>query len=226
MIRERWCDRPPKDPSSGIEELATTYDGRNQAQPEATAPRMTELSTVAGAANELRLALSDDAAFEAWYRRTVPSVYSYLMSRGGGDVALAEELTQQTYVAAVDERSRYDGRSSTVTWLCGIARHKLADHFRALEREERRHMRLEVRQIDMASQNVRGSSLDERVLIADAMRDLPAGQRAVLALVALDDLSVADAARLLGKSHGATQSLLNRARENFRRAYRGDPSDA
>ena len=63
--------------------------------------------------------------------------------------ALAEELAQQTFIAAVDQRSRYDGRSDTVTWLCGIARHKLADHFRTLEREERRRMRLEVRQIQL-----------------------------------------------------------------------------
>jgi RNA polymerase sigma-70 factor (ECF subfamily) len=178
-------------------------------------------SRAAGATNELQLALVDDAAFESWYHRTLPSVFSYLISRSGGDVALAEELTQQTFVAAVAQRSRYDGRSTTVTWLCGIARHKLADHFRALEREERRRMRLEVREIEMAAVTADEPMPDERLLIAEALRSLPAGQRAVLALVVLDDLPVAEAGRLLGKSHGATQSLLSRARENFRRAYGG-----
>src|SRR5512142_1765519 len=99
--------------------------------------------------DELQVALADDAAFEAWYRRSLPRVYSYLVSRSGGDVALAEDLTQQTFTAAIDQRSRYDGRSDTITWLCGIARHKLADHFRALERDERRQMRMEVRQIQL-----------------------------------------------------------------------------
>ena len=111
---------------------------------------MTARIDVADHANELQIALASDAAFDAWYGRTLPRVYAYLMSRGGHDAALAEELSQQTFVAAIAERGRYDGRADSVTWLCGIARHKLADHFRRLEREERRGMRLEVREIQLA----------------------------------------------------------------------------
>jgi DNA-directed RNA polymerase specialized sigma24 family protein len=107
----------------------------SHSEQEATASQVTTRSTVAATNNELQLALADDDAFEAWYRRTVPSVFAYLMSRGGSDVALAEELTQLTFIAAIDQRAHFDGRSSVVSWLCGIARHKLADHFRSLERE-------------------------------------------------------------------------------------------
>jgi RNA polymerase sigma-70 factor (ECF subfamily) len=177
------------------------------------------------AVNELQLALADDAAFEAWYRRTLPRVYGYLLGRCGGDVALAEELSQQTFIAAVAQRSRYDGRSDTVTWLCGIARHKLADHFRTIEREERRRMRLEVRQLQLDEGGIHGRELDDRAAIAEALRSLPTAQRAVLAFVVLDDLPVAEAARLMGKSAAATQSLLHRARDGFRRTYRGELTD-
>jgi DNA-directed RNA polymerase specialized sigma24 family protein len=59
-------------------------------------------------------------------------------------------------------------------------------------------------------------------LVADALRSLPTSQRAVIVFVVLDDRSVAEAARLLGKSRSATESLLFRARENFRRAYAGE----
>ena len=138
---------------------------------------------------------------------------------------VAEELTQLTFVAAVDQRSRYDGRSDTVTWLCGIARHKLADHFRAIEREERRRMRLEVRQIHLGVTTAPVNEIDDRAAIADAIRSLPASQQAVLTFVVLDDLSVAEAARLMGKSAAATQSLLHRARDGFRRAYDAEATD-
>src|ERR1700686_1018856 len=111
---------------------------------------MTERAAVADGVDELEVAFATDGAFESWYRRTVPRVYSYLLARCGNDPTLAEELTQQTFIAAIGRRSRYDGRSDTVTWLCGIARHKLADHFRVVEREERRRMRLEVREIRLA----------------------------------------------------------------------------
>jgi RNA polymerase sigma-70 factor (ECF subfamily) len=175
--------------------------------------------------NELQQALADDDAFEAWYRRTLPRVYGYILSRCGNDVALAEDLSQQTFEAAIQQRSRFDGRSDIVTWLCGIARHKLADHFRSIERQERRQMQLEVRQIRLEDDAARDLSLDDRAAIGDALRSLPAAQQAVLAFVVLDGLPVAEVGRLLGRSAGSTQSLLHRARESFRRAYREELTD-
>jgi RNA polymerase sigma-70 factor (ECF subfamily) len=183
-----------------------------------------QTSSVEGV-NELHLALADDDAFEAWYRRTLPRVFAYHLSRCGNDVSLAEELSQQTFVAAINQRARFDGRSELVTWLLGIARHKLADHFRSVEREERRRMRLEVRQIHVESDAAGGPGLDDRAAIADALRSLPAAHRAVLAFVVLDGLPVAEAGRLMGRSASATQSLLHRARESFRRAYGGELGD-
>jgi RNA polymerase sigma-70 factor, ECF subfamily len=186
---------------------------------------MSAQTTVANGVDELSTALADDAGFESWYRRALPRVYSYLVSRSGGDVALAEDLTQQTFTAAIDQRSSYDGRADTVTWLCGIARHKLADHFRAIERDERRQRRMEVRQIQIGEDQGTELGLEDRSMIAEILRSLPASQRAVLVFVVLDDLPVAEAARLLGKSRGATESLLFRARDSFRRAYRAENRD-
>jgi RNA polymerase sigma-70 factor, ECF subfamily len=171
--------------------------------------------------NELQLALATDAAFEAWYARTLPRVYAYVFSRSGNDVALAEEITQQAFIAAVEQRSRFDGRSDTITWVCGIARNKLADHFRRKAREERRQMRLEVRQLELDRDATHAPTFDDRAAIADALRSLPTNQRAVLSFVVLDDLPVAEAARLMGLRAGAAQSLLYRARASFRRAYLG-----
>jgi RNA polymerase sigma-70 factor (ECF subfamily) len=169
--------------------------------------------------DDLRVILGDEVAFRRWYERHLPPVYSYLASRCLGDTALAEDLAQETFIAAIRARAAFDGRSEPVTWLCGIARHKLADHFRRLERDERRHARAAVRELELDTERTSWRQLEERVLIADAMRRLPAAQRAVLTFVALDDLPVAEAARLIGKSFGATQSLLARAREGFRRLY-------
>jgi RNA polymerase sigma-70 factor (ECF subfamily) len=179
---------------------------------------MTAKVTVASQVDELLIALADDAAFEVWYRRTVPQVYAYLLARCG-ESETAEELTQETYLAAIRQRARFDGRAETVVWLCGIARHKLADHFRARDRAERRRMRLEVRALADHGPHPDEGDVSDRLAIAEALATLPPLQRAVLSFVALDDLPVAEAARLIGKSHGATQSLLARARDGFRRAY-------
>lgn len=175
--------------------------------------------------NELRLAFTDERAFRAFYDRVMPRVFAYLVSRGGGDRDLAEELTQQTFVAAIAQRHAFDGRSDSVTWLCGIARHKLADHFRRLERDERRQVQLEVREIVVDGDKGEWGSADDRSAINAALSLLPAAQRAALLFVDLDDRPVREVARLLGRSEGATQSLITRARSNFRRAYAGGRVD-
>jgi RNA polymerase sigma-70 factor (ECF subfamily) len=182
---------------------------------------VTAVSKAGGAVDELHAALADDAAFEAWYRRTVATVYSYLLARCGS-ADLSEELTQETYAAAIARRNSYEGRSEATTWLCGIARHKLADHFRTSERGARRQLRLEVREIEMSAPPAERSGFDEQIAIVDALEALPPLQRAMLTFVAFDGLSVADAGRLIGKSPAAAQSRLQRARDGFRRSFRGE----
>ncbi len=80
------------------------------------------------------LALYDDA---------VPHVYGYLLARCGGR-ALAEDLTSETFLAAVEAARRpivngVVAAPMTIPWLIGIAQHKLADHWRREVRERKRH---------------------------------------------------------------------------------------
>jgi RNA polymerase sigma-70 factor (ECF subfamily) len=174
------------------------------------------------ALDELRAAFADEAAFHAWYDRTMPRVYSFLANRCGGPGPLAEELTQQTFVEAVRRRGSFDGRSEVVTWLCAIGRHKLADHYRRLEREERRRLGIVVTEIRVDDT---AGATDEREAIERALRTLPAAQRAALIFRHLDGLSVRETAALLGRSDSAVESLLARARQAFRAAYEGPRSD-
>jgi RNA polymerase sigma-70 factor, ECF subfamily len=181
---------------------------------------MTASATFLEGVDEFRAALASNEAFDAWYRRTSPRVFAYLLSRCGNDPALADELLQETLVSAIDQRARYDGRSDVVAWLCGIARHKLADHYRRLERDERRRIQLEIQQIDVERPLATARGLDDRAAIAEALASLPAAQKAVLVFAVLDDRPVPEVARLMHRSTSATQSLLHRARTSFRR-YRG-----
>lgn len=166
--------------------------------------------------------VADDRAFREWYDLVLPRVYRFLLARCAGEVALAEELTQQTFVEAVRRRTQYDGRSDVVTWLCAIGRNKLVDHHRRLGRERRRNLRLASVWTDVDHDSWRGG--DEREAIQEALAELTAEQRLVLVLRHLDELPVNEIARLIGRSYRATDSLLFRARDAFRRAYRG-PSD-
>ena len=162
---------------------------------------------------------ANEAEFRAFYDQALPRIYGYLHDRCGGDAAVAEELTQQTFVAAVRERTRFDGRSEPMTWLTAIARHKLADHFRRLAREERRRVRLVAREIEIAPDDGSWIRADDRSTVVRVLASLPALQRAVLVLHYSDGLSIREIARELGKSESAVESLMTRAREGFRRTY-------
>src|SRR5438445_13538350 len=90
----------------------------------------------------LNTIMADQAGFRDWYELALPRVYRYLLARCGGDPDLAEELTQQTFVEGVRRRRSFDGRSDAVTWLCGIGRHKLVDHYRRSGRDSQRQLRI------------------------------------------------------------------------------------
>jgi RNA polymerase sigma-70 factor (ECF subfamily) len=156
----------------------------------------------------------DERAFRAWYDDALPRVFGVVFDRCGGDRALAEEITQEAFVEAVRNRARFEGRADSVTWVIGIARHKLADHFRIAARDERRRLRL----APDVDEDEPWGPLETRDDVVRALGRLPESQRAVLCLRYLDDLPVADVARVIGRSESATESLLSRARDGLRGA--------
>jgi RNA polymerase sigma-70 factor, ECF subfamily len=159
------------------------------------------------------------------YDRALPQVYGYLLSRCGG-VALAEDLTSETLLAAVDALRRDDDAPVSVPWLVGVARHKLVDHWRRQARQER-GLRA-VGTTESAPPDRDDDGWDVRL---DAMRArdtlalLSPLHRAVLTLRYLDDLSVPDVAGHVDRSVHATEGLLVRARAAFRRAYGDEEAD-
>ena len=63
------------------------------------------------------------------YDAALPQVYGYLLSRCGRQ-PLAEDLTSEVFLAAVDAVRRDNPPTLTTAWLIGTARHKLVDHWR------------------------------------------------------------------------------------------------
>jgi RNA polymerase sigma-70 factor (ECF subfamily) len=72
----------------------------------------------------------------AIYRVALPQVYGYLLPRCGS-TALAEDLTSETFLAAVNATRQGKVAEVSTAWLVGVARHKLVDFWRRLEREQR-----------------------------------------------------------------------------------------
>lgn len=150
------------------------------------------------------------------YDRALPDVYGYLLSRCGS-TPLAEDLTAETFLAAVARVREGSGDELGVPWLIGTARHKLIDHWRRTGREQRQ---LSVAYDEPATEG--GDQWDaqlDALLAQQTLDDLAPHHRAVLVLRYLDDLSVPQCAAELGRTRHATEALIVRARAAFRRAY-------
>ena len=164
-----------------------------------------------------RVRLDDPAGFRAFYEDALPRIYGYFVHRCGGSVSAAEDLTQETFLAAVKEIRKGGEIGAPLPWIYGIARHKLIDHYRSRERAERKVS------VAWESEEIADERLDageegrERAIAA--LGTIAASQRAALVLRYLDGLSVPEAAAALGKSVEAVESLLARGRGSFKRAY-------
>ena len=158
-------------------------------------------------------------ALLAGYDRALPQVYGYLVARCGSP-AVAEDLTSEVFLAAVAAIEAGTLREPTVAWLVGVARHKLVDHWRRLEREQRRLHAV----ADLAVEH--DDPWDVRLEVAHAhhvLEQLGPHHRGALVLRYLDGLSVPEVAHVLGRTVHATEALLVRARRAFRAAY--EPAD-
>ena len=151
------------------------------------------------------------------YDDALPYVYGYLLARCG-DTGLAEDLTAESFLAAVHAVRKPDAPDPSIPWLIGVARHKLADHWRRAEREQRG-----LRLLDGGpARDDPWETVVDRIRAREVLDQLGAHHRAALTLRYLDGLPVPEVARHLDRTLHATEALLVRARAAFRRIYAGE----
>jgi RNA polymerase sigma-70 factor (ECF subfamily) len=146
----------------------------------------------------------------------VGDVYGYLVKRCRNRVE-AEDLTAEVFMAGAEAVRRTPPPDLTVAWLIGVARHKLVDHWRRLEREQRR-LHAVAAEPGPDTDDPWDVALD--VLVArDVLGRLGADHRSVLTLRYVDGLGVADVAAAIDRTLHATEALLTRAKRAFRELY-------
>src|SRR5262245_42861773 len=171
---------------------------------------------VSAPAAECALDSSPDA-FPAFYEEALPRVYGYFLHRCGSSAVVAEDLTQETFLAAVAELKKGKRVDTPLAWIYGIARHKLLDHYRRQERVDRRLVVAWVAD-DLDGKLEMPGAEEARERAVTALASVAASQRSALVLCYVDGYSVAEAAALLGKSTEAVESLLARGRQSFKRS--------
>lgn len=146
------------------------------------------------------------------YDEALPVVYGYFVRRCG-ERGTAEDLTSETFLAAMDAARKPAPPPITVPWLIGVARHKLADHYR-------RRFAIPIADVPETADPVDDWDAELDRMVAEAvLARLPEHHRTVLALRYMDDRTVGECAELIGRTVHATEALLVRARRAFRSHY-------
>lgn len=176
----------------------------------------------------LRAAAAGDAdAVRSLLDDVGPVVYGFVYARLAGDEAAAADLLQETLLEAVRSAEGYRGDAALTTWVCAIARRRLARHY---ERERRQEVaRTGLRVIhggdEAAEPAAPDVDVERRDEVMRALRAMTPLHRQILVLKYLDGLSVEEIAVELDKGRVQVQSLLQRAREALRREVEGQRAE-
>ena len=135
------------------------------------------------------------------------------LRRACGDWAQADDLAQETFLAAWSRITRLKAGASVRAWLCGIGYNK---HLTAVRSAGRERARAAVYESDRDP--TFDAAPEDKLALERAMADLPAEQRACVALCLAADFSQAEAAQALDMPLGTVKSHVSRGRSRLLQA--------
>jgi RNA polymerase sigma-70 factor (ECF subfamily) len=163
----------------------------------------------------------NEAAVEVFVHQYETSVFRLALSIVG-DTAEANEITQETFVAALRSLPRYQERQSLKAWLYRIALNQSRSHLRKRRVLERLRTTLagmfQVESQKEISPEDAAIRSEKEAQIWRALNRLEERQRTVVVLRYFHELSVAEISEILSVNEGTIHSRLHSAREKLRNA--------
>ena len=171
-----------------------------------------------------KLRSGDSAAIEEFYNIHRNRLYSLVLEQVGRDEAVAEDLVQEVFLAALDSLDKFRGDSQLYTWLRSIAFHKINDFYRRQAREPKPRNSspdFDVRKLEQIGDDELATltmmeSEEIRQSVHQALADLPQDYQEVLVLKYLQDMPVLAISQIMGRSPKSVEGLLARARKAMR----------
>lgn len=162
----------------------------------------------------------EEAAFPLLYRRYERRLLAFLVPYVG-DLALAEDLLQETFLRVFRQRASYEPRGAFRTWLFAIARNLALDHFRRRRGspeaiplpQEEGVAGTDPGWVPDATPDALGVLVGREAAasLRAALLELPEEDRAVILLSRLEGLRYREIAEILGSTEGAVKVRAHRA---------------
>ena len=172
--------------------------------------------------NELVKAINkgEQGAFKIIYDRYSDLLFTYIMHHLNNDKEMASDIWQDTWIVAVEKSKDFKSKSSFFTWLCAIAKNKISDYYRNAKKEEQ-FERIEKMHFDIDDEELNIELIDSKtqVEVITVLGSLEELYRDLLIAKYIDNKSIDEISTEMGKSYKATESLLSRSREAFRKEF-------
>ena len=166
----------------------------------------------------VRQAISDADAFTELYQRNVTRVYRYHMAHTG-NVKDAEDLTSQTFLAALESIRSFRGTGSFGAWILGIAAKKRLLFFRKHRNGTMHEVPLDSA-LHYPSPNLHTEKAATQRLqlesVSRALKQIPSDRAEAIILSYFGGLSNVEASRIMNKSEAAVKMLISRGLQDLR----------
>ncbi|MEM6294103.1 MAG: RNA polymerase sigma factor [Myxococcota bacterium] len=167
-------------------------------------------------------AATGDAAAQADLYRVHAATLTRRLTHVCGDAELARDVAQDAFITAFDRLGRFRGRSSFSTWLHGIAFNHLRDRRKHRRREASGQRRLAQVSAD-AAPSVEGAVASRRAVekLDEVLGTLAPKLRDAFVLRVVEQLSLEEAASILGARQATVSYRAKRAEALVRKAFEG-----
>jgi RNA polymerase sigma-70 factor (ECF subfamily) len=157
--------------------------------------------------------LNEPEAFAELYQRHVARIYHFHLARTGS-AEEAQDLTSQTFLAALNSIQAFSGSGHFCGWLFGIARHKVADYYRSQRKEAYLEMIEDFSDPDPSPEEKVFNQL-QLAQVSQALESLIPEQTEAILLRIFGELSASEVGKIMGKSEAAIKMLVYRGLKNL-----------
>jgi RNA polymerase sigma-70 factor (ECF subfamily) len=161
----------------------------------------------------------DPMAVAELYNAYADRIYSLVFNQVGRNREVAQDIVQETFVAALKSAAKFRGHSKIYTWLCSIANKKVSDFYRRKKRQAK-YQTSKALELDQLGGEARAADPDGsgemQKVTRQVLFSLPLHYRQVLILKYVEEMPVLEISQIMGRSPKSIEGLLTRARNELR----------
>jgi len=151
--------------------------------------------------------------FKRFYKENVKSIYKFIFFRIGGNKELAEDMTSEVFMKALENMEKLDQQRYPKAWLITVAKNKLKNFYR--DKKQNIELDLVAPFIEGETHKNIESQTDAQTLL-EKIRELPKEQRMIIEMKYLEGYSFKDIAIHLNKKTGAVRIMAFRTMKKLK----------